>query len=80
MMTELVDYDRLDVPTPDLRDLGGGTAGRDGPQTLRGYDRLGLVVPGRSCGRGRRYCCVTRCQARPAPGERSPGGRAPTSP
>lgn len=25
------------------------------PQTLRGYDRLGLVVPRRSRGRGRRY-------------------------
>ena len=25
------------------------------PQTLRGYDRLGLVVPRRACGRGRRY-------------------------
>lgn len=25
------------------------------PQTLRGYDRLGLVVPQRSRGRGRRY-------------------------
>jgi len=25
------------------------------PQTLRGYDRLGLVVPGRARGRGRRY-------------------------
>ncbi len=25
------------------------------PQTLRGYDRLGLVVPSRSSGRGRRY-------------------------
>lgn len=25
------------------------------PQTLRGYDRLGLVVPQRSKGRGRRY-------------------------
>lgn len=25
------------------------------PQTLRGYDRLGLVVPSRSQGRGRRY-------------------------
>ena len=25
------------------------------PQTLRGYDRLGLVVPGRTRGRGRRY-------------------------
>jgi MerR family transcriptional regulator, heat shock protein HspR len=25
------------------------------PQTLRSYDRLGLVTPGRSAGRGRRY-------------------------
>ncbi|GAC1325558.1 MAG: MerR family transcriptional regulator [Mycobacteriales bacterium] len=25
------------------------------PQTLRQYDRLGLVTPGRSVGRGRRY-------------------------
>ena len=25
------------------------------PQTLRAYDRLGLVSPGRSQGRGRRY-------------------------
>lgn len=25
------------------------------PQTLRGYDRMGLVVPSRSKGRGRRY-------------------------
>ena len=25
------------------------------PQTLRGYDRLGLVVPKRARGRGRRY-------------------------
>jgi MerR family transcriptional regulator/heat shock protein HspR len=25
------------------------------PQTLRQYDRLGLVVPGRTAGRGRRY-------------------------
>lgn len=25
------------------------------PQTLRGYDRLGLVVPRRTSGRGRRY-------------------------
>ncbi len=25
------------------------------PQTLRQYDRLGLVTPGRSSGRGRRY-------------------------
>ncbi len=25
------------------------------PQTLRGYDRLGLVVPSRAKGRGRRY-------------------------
>ena len=25
------------------------------PQTLRQYDRLGIVVPGRAAGRGRRY-------------------------
>src|ERR671933_2966222 len=25
------------------------------PQTLRTYDRLGLVTPGRTAGRGRRY-------------------------
>src|SRR5256886_17440848 len=25
------------------------------PQTLRAYDRMGLVSPGRSAGRGRRY-------------------------
>ena len=25
------------------------------PQTLRSYDRLGLVTPGRTAGRGRRY-------------------------
>ncbi len=25
------------------------------PQTLRQYDRLGLVIPGRASGRGRRY-------------------------
>ena len=25
------------------------------PQTLRQYDRLGLVSPGRAVGRGRRY-------------------------
>ena len=25
------------------------------PQTLRQYDRLGLVIPGRAAGRGRRY-------------------------
>jgi len=25
------------------------------PQTLRQYDRLGLVSPGRASGRGRRY-------------------------
>jgi MerR family transcriptional regulator/heat shock protein HspR len=25
------------------------------PQTLRSYDRLGLVTPGRAAGRGRRY-------------------------
>ena len=28
------------------------------PQTLRQYDRLGLVSPGRASGRGRRYSLV----------------------
>ncbi len=28
------------------------------PQTLRQYDRLGLVSPGRAAGRGRRYSAV----------------------
>ena len=35
------------------------------PQTLRQYDRLGLVSPGRTAGRGRRYSPPGR---RPAPG------------
>lgn len=28
------------------------------PQTLRAYDRLGLVTPGRTAGRGRRYSAL----------------------
>jgi len=28
------------------------------PQTLRTYDRLGLVTPGRTGGGGRRYSCA----------------------
>src|SRR6185503_6256567 len=34
--------------------VAAGLAGMH-PQTLRQYDRLGLVSPGRSAGRGRRY-------------------------
>ncbi len=34
--------------------VAAGLAGMH-PQTLRQYDRLGLVTPGRSAGRGRRY-------------------------
>ncbi|VEI04534.1 HTH-type transcriptional regulator glnR [Acidipropionibacterium jensenii] len=34
--------------------VAAGLAGMH-PQTLRGYDRLGLVVPSRAKGRGRRY-------------------------
>ena len=57
------------------------------PQTLRAYDRLGLVSPGRSTGRGRRYSMrdvlalreVQRlsqaADRRPAqPGRAAPGG------
>lgn len=34
--------------------VAAGLAGMH-PQTLRSYDRLGLVTPGRAAGRGRRY-------------------------
>ena len=30
------------------------------PQTLRQYDRLGLVIPARTNGRGKRYCLLCR--------------------
>jgi MerR family transcriptional regulator/heat shock protein HspR len=47
------------VPEPDERpvyviSIAAQLAGMH-PQTLRTYDRLGLVSPGRTAGRGRRY-------------------------
>src|SRR5699024_6365654 len=42
-------------PCPRVRHLGRRRAVRDAPQTLRQYDRLGLVSPRRTRGRGRRY-------------------------
>ena len=44
------DYDAPVFPVSIAAQLAGMHA-----QTLRGYDRLGLVVPRRSKGRGRRY-------------------------
>ena len=44
------DYDAPVFPVSLAAQLAGMHA-----QTLRGYDRLGLVVPRRSRGRGRRY-------------------------
>src|SRR5450759_4619877 len=51
-------FDRGDGSHPDapvfVISVAAGLAGMH-PQTLRQYDRLGLVTPGRSAGRGRRY-------------------------
>src|SRR5664280_2493121 len=51
-------FDRGDRSHPDapvfVISVAAGLAGMH-PQTLRQYDRLGLVTPGRSAGRGRRY-------------------------
>ena len=38
------------------------------PQTLRQYDRLGLVSPGRASGRGRRYSCLLYTSPSPRDG------------
>jgi MerR family transcriptional regulator/heat shock protein HspR len=50
--------DRLSGPEADVPvfviSVAAGLAGLH-PQTLRQYDRLGLVSPGRTAGRGRRY-------------------------
>ncbi|CKO71072.1 MerR family transcriptional regulator [Mycobacterium tuberculosis] len=40
---------------PDVFDLGSRRASRHAAQTLRTYDRLGLVSPRRTSGGGRRY-------------------------
>lgn len=47
--------DRLDADAPIFVISVAAQLAEMHPQTLRGYDRLGLVVPGRSRGRGRRY-------------------------
>ena len=53
----MTDYlpDRLDADAPIFVISVAAQLAEMHPQTLRGYDRLGLVVPGRSRGRGRRY-------------------------
>ncbi len=47
--------DRFDVDVPIFVISVAAQLADMHPQTLRGYDRLGLVVPGRARGRGRRY-------------------------
>lgn len=47
--------DRFDVDAPVFTVTVAAQLADMHPQTLRGYDRLGLVVPGRAKGRGRRY-------------------------
>lgn len=47
--------DRLDLDAPIFVISVAAQLADMHPQTLRGYDRLGLVVPGRARGRGRRY-------------------------
>ncbi len=46
---------RLDVNAPAFTVTVAARLADLHPQTLRGYDRLGLVVPQRTKGRGRRY-------------------------
>ena len=47
--------DRIDADAPIFVISVAAQLAEMHPQTLRGYDRLGLVVPGRARGRGRRY-------------------------
>ncbi|MFZ1283453.1 MAG: MerR family transcriptional regulator [Propionicimonas sp.] len=47
--------DRIDPDAPIFVISVAAQLAEMHPQTLRGYDRLGLVVPGRARGRGRRY-------------------------
>ncbi|MFT4110373.1 heat shock protein transcriptional repressor HspR [Propionicimonas sp.] len=47
--------DRMDADAPIFVISVAAQLADMHPQTLRGYDRLGLVVPGRARGRGRRY-------------------------
>lgn len=46
---------KMDVDAPLFTVTVAARLAEMHPQTLRGYDRLGLVVPSRSKGRGRRY-------------------------
>lgn len=46
---------RMDVDAPVFTVTVAARLADMHPQTLRGYDRMGLVVPSRSKGRGRRY-------------------------
>ena len=46
---------RMDVDAPLFTVTMAARLAEMHPQTLRGYDRLGLVVPSRAKGRGRRY-------------------------
>jgi MerR family transcriptional regulator, heat shock protein HspR len=48
-------FDRLSDDTPVYVISVAAQLSGLHPQTLRGYDRLGLVSPGRAAGRGRRY-------------------------
>jgi MerR family transcriptional regulator, heat shock protein HspR len=48
-------YDQLSDETPVYVISVAAQLADMHPQTLRGYDRLGLVCPGRSAGGGRRY-------------------------
>lgn len=47
--------DRIDPDAPVFVISVAAQLAEMHPQTLRGYDRLGLVVPRRTRGRGRRY-------------------------
>ena len=47
--------DRIDPDAPIFVISVAAQLAEMHPQTLRGYDRLGLVIPGRTRGRGRRY-------------------------
>lgn len=47
--------ERFDPDTPILLISVAARLADMHPQTLRGYDRLGLVQPSRTAGRGRRY-------------------------
>jgi MerR family transcriptional regulator/heat shock protein HspR len=50
-----IPFDRLSDDTPVYVISVAAELSGLHPQTLRAYDRLGLVSPGRSPGRGRRY-------------------------